>query len=118
MVLSKDVIDRVYEDFKEPQVPIVLQTLHAMCAMGFNVNPQQVCRSAVYVANGSLVKFISEIVPMVQSDPRDIIDEAERLAGRPGHYFSIPLPEVDRFDEVMYGEVEEMELPPEFYDNL
>lgn len=106
-MIAKDVQDRVQRDYEEVEAKEIIETLNELCEIGFNVSPHQVCRSAIYVADGSYSKFLNVALPMLKSDPRDIIDEAERIAGGPGHFFSIPFPEIDIFYDRLYEGEEE-----------
>ena len=72
----------------------------------------QICRSIVFLADGDLQKIKNEILPMVNDDPREVLEWAEMKAGGPQHYFNIPFPEIDTFFNNLYKDMDD-EPPPE-----
>ena len=54
-----------------------------------NVGPAQLARSILTISEGDLKKII-EIKINFYGDPRDVIMDAERKLGNPGHYFIEP----------------------------
>lgn len=113
MKLPKDIINRIHQEFPIDDIVEVEQILNQIYTQSWNVRSDQLCRSILYLSSGSLKKMKEELLPMLDTEPRDVIFEAEYKAGGPGHYFSIPFSEIDMFFDKLYKE--EDELPPESF---
>lgn len=116
-MIEQDILDRIDKDFE------VLDALEAKKIL-LNIHRESIgyysystiCRSIVFLANGSVDKIINELLPILNADPRDIIDMAEFKAKGPGHNFRIPFPEIDNFFDKLYEKPEEDPPAEIFWD--
>lgn len=97
--LSPDINHQVQVDFPDKTAFIeVLEILTKLYEDNKNYGPMiQAIRGLVYIAKGDVEIIRSYCVPHLQHDPRDVIMEAEHLAGNPGHWFGIPFDQMESF---------------------
>ena len=110
-MIEQDILDRIDKDFNFAdalRVRKILLGIHNE-SIGY-YSYSTVCRSIVFLANGNVDKIESELLRILKSDPRDLIDMAEFKAKGPGHNFRIPFPEIDSFFDKLYERDEE--APP------
>jgi hypothetical protein len=115
-MLPEDIIDRIDKDFQGAEnfvVRIIMLGLFSKKSKYFI--PDSICRSILYLSNGSLSEITNALLPLLQSDPRDLLNAAEYKAGNPGHYFAMPFPEIDAFFDDLYRGEEEP--PDEFWQD-
>lgn len=66
------------------------QILSSFWHKKLNVGAEQLARSILVLSDGDL-NILKDISVHMRGDPRDLIMQAERKLGNPGHYFTIPL---------------------------
>jgi hypothetical protein len=110
--ISSDILDRIDLDFQGEEAKEVKRLVSNIFSMGLNVGVAQLTRSLLYLSEGDLYKLKTYYMPMMDSDPANVILAAERKAGNPGHFFDIPFDEIEIFFDRMYGDNMEDDPPP------
>lgn len=95
--MTKDIENRIRQDFSNPEDALSVKEIFGrIIKFGSNTGIDQVLRSILYLADGSLLE-VNKYYQMYREDPRDVIGEAEMKAGNPGHWFGIPFDEMEGF---------------------
>ena len=86
--LPADIVEKIRLDFPDlEQRNFVEQELIKLFKRRLNVGSDQLSRSILFLAKGDIVKF-KELLDF--DDPRDVLMEAEKQNGNPGHFFKEP----------------------------
>ena len=108
-MLPEDIVQRIEQDFNESEVSVVKTIMLEIFAMErvayYGYEPA--CRSILYIAEGDLSKIVNYFVPLLLSDPRDLINAAEEKTGFPDYCFNMTFPEVKIHFEKLYEDIEE-----------
>jgi hypothetical protein len=110
-ILNSDIIKKINADFKKEEVDEVIAIALDMFENISVVGGAQFVRSLLYLANGNLNVF-KETIKRAKADPRDIVSEAEDMAGNQGHYF------ISSFDDIEKGIYDDVWKPNEIDGNI
>jgi hypothetical protein len=85
-------IERKIEDlFDGPEREEVSELIGALWNQRILVGPDQLARSILVLSGGKIDEVRQIFASSFWGDPRDVIVEAERRLGGPGHYLTRPL---------------------------
>lgn len=85
MKIPQDILDKVKEDYFDLEhQKVVSNFVIELYNTNWNVGHDQLCRSILFLLEGE-IENLSRFSSI--EDPRDVIMEAEKKAGNPGHYF-------------------------------
>lgn len=106
-MIATDILDWIKKEFDKDDSYIVEIIISGIYYQGTKFySPDQICRSILYLSENRIDRIL-ELLLLLKTDPRNVVDAAERKAGAPGHYFNIPLSEMDNFLEKLYGKQDE-----------
>ncbi|NME72950.1 hypothetical protein [Flammeovirga aprica] len=106
MNLPIDIKKKVLQDYNYSDGKKVIYIFEQLYSENINTKIIiQVIRSVLFLADGDFDVIKEYCNPSLQVDPRDIVMEAEEMAGNPGHWFSITFDDMKGFN----GELPETE---------
>jgi hypothetical protein len=91
MGIPDDIKEKISQLFNSPaDRQEAEQLLQSLWTTSLNVGSGQLARSILVLSEGQISAIREIIESGFHGDPRDIIMDAEKKAGNPGHYFSTP----------------------------
>ena len=87
MESAKEINDFIEKNFAQAEQSLVIKKIEKIFQTKWNIGADQIARSLLYLADHKYSQLISLLN---FTDPRDLVTDAERKAGNPGHYFNIP----------------------------
>jgi hypothetical protein len=97
--LAPDIIQKINSDFSEENVAEVIKILEDEALHISRVGSDQLGRSLIYLCKGNINELKYVYLPMMRSDPRDVIMTAEEKAGHRGHYFGLTFEEIEECEK-------------------
>ena len=93
--VPKDIIKKIDSLFHDSDVNHEIKNLiNSLWSADLNVGADQLARSILVLSDGNVQKIEDIFLHDFYGDPRDVIINAEKKIGNPGHFFT------DSFDEI------------------